>query len=146
MELAAEEVPSVASERLASLVGVHPATLRRDLASLGFTGTRGVGYDVTYLLFEISAILGVHQEWPVVIVGAENLGRALANYRGLTWRGFPVRVVVDIDAALVGTEVTGVTAHHVSDLPDLVAEHRVFVGVVDLWGRIRCRARRCRCR
>ena len=101
VELAADDISSVASGRLAELVGVNPATLRRDLASLGITGTRGVGYDVKYLLFEISVVLGVNQEWPVAVVGAGNLGRALTNYQGLASRGFPIRALFDVDQALV---------------------------------------------
>ena len=74
VELAGRDEASVSSERLAGLVGVNSATLRRDLAALGITGTRGVGYDVKYLVFEISVILGVNQEWPVAVVGARKFG------------------------------------------------------------------------
>ena len=99
VELASDDMASVSSRRLAEHVGVNPATLRRDLSALGITGTRGVGYDVKYLLFEISVVLGVNQEWPVAVIGAGNLGRALANYQGLASRGFPVRVLFDISLA-----------------------------------------------
>jgi redox-sensing transcriptional repressor len=130
VDLAADGVPNVASDRLAGLAGVHPATLRRDLSSLGFKGTRGVGYDVKYLVFEISVILGLNQEWPVVIVGAGNLGRALANYRGLSSRGFPVRLIVDVNPDLVGNEIGGVEVHHIDELAHLVEERGITVGVV----------------
>lgn len=130
VELAADEVTSVSSIRLADHVGVNPATLRRDLSSLGITGTRGVGYDVKYLVFEISVVLGVNQEWPVAVVGAGNLGRALANYQGLASRGFPVRVLFDVDSALVGTEIAGLTVQHVDHLSRLIPELGVTVGVI----------------
>lgn len=130
VELAADDVVSVSSDRLAKLAGANPATLRRDLASLGFSGTRGVGYDVKYLLFEVSVILGVNQEWAVAVVGAGNLGRALANYQGLASRGFPVRVLFDVDPDLVGTEVAGLTVCHVDRLDELVAELGITVGVI----------------
>jgi redox-sensing transcriptional repressor len=130
VELAANDESSVSSGRLADLVGVNSATLRRDLASLDITGTRGVGYDVKYLLFEISVILGVNQEWPVVVVGAGNLGRALTNYSGLASRGFPVKALLDIDDELVGTIIGGLTVGHVDDLATVVAEHGVAVGVI----------------
>ncbi len=130
VELAADDEASVSSSRLAELVGVNPATLRRDLASLGITGTRGVGYDVKHLLFEISVVLGVNQEWPVAVVGAGNLGRALANYGGLASRGFPVRVVFDIDEELVGTTIGDLTVHHIDRLPALVDELGITVGVI----------------
>ncbi len=130
VDLAADDVVSVSSGRLARAVGVNPATLRRDLATLGITGTRGVGYDVKYVLFEVSVALGVNQEWPVAVIGAGNLGRALANYPGLAPRGFPVQVLFDIDDDLVGTEVAGLTVHHVDRLPELVGELGITVGVI----------------
>lgn len=130
VDLAADDVASVSSSRLAELVGVNSATLRRDLSSLDITGTRGVGYDVKYLLFEISVVLGVNQEWPVAVVGAGNLGRALANYQGLASRGFPIRLVFDNDPALVGTDVGGLTVHHVDRLPELIAKLSITVGVI----------------
>ncbi len=130
VDLAADEVVGVSSSRLARLVGVNPATLRRDLSSLGITGTRGVGYDVKYLLFEVSRVLGVNEEWPVVVVGAGNLGRALANYQGLASRGFPVRVLVDVDETLVGSEIGGLEVHHFDRLTDLVTENNITVGVI----------------
>ncbi|MEM7274650.1 MAG: redox-sensing transcriptional repressor Rex [Actinomycetota bacterium] len=130
VDLAAEDVASVSSSRLAELVGVNSATLRRDLATLDITGTRGVGYDVKYLLFEISVALGVNQEWPVAVVGAGNLGRALANYHGLVSRGFPIRILFDNDPELVGTEIGGLTVHHIDRLPKLVADLGIAVGVI----------------
>jgi redox-sensing transcriptional repressor len=130
LDLAADDVVSVSSDRLARLTGVNAATLRRDLASFGFSGTRGVGYDVKYLLFEVSVILGVNREWPVAVVGAGNLGRALSNYQGLASRGFPVRVLFDIDPDLVGSDVAGVTVCHVDRLDELVPELGITVGVI----------------
>jgi len=130
IELGAHSVPSVSSERLAEEAGVHPATLRRDLASLDITGTRGVGYDIKYLVSQISLVLGLNQEWPVVIVGAGNLGKALANYGGFAERGFPVAAMLDISAELVGTEIGGIPVYAPSDLGVIVAEADILVGVI----------------
>ncbi len=130
VELAGDGESSVSSDRLAELSGVNPATVRRDLAGIGITGTRGVGYDVKYLVHEISVVLGLNQEWPVVIVGVGNLGRALANYDGLTSRGFPVHALVDVDDELIGTTIADVVVEHVRHLPDIVARENVAVGVL----------------
>ncbi len=130
VELPEASNASVSSDGLAELAGVNAATVRRDLASLGITGTRGVGYDVGYVLHEIGVELGVNDEWPVVIVGAGNLGRALANYRGLASRGFPVRAVVDVDAELVGSKVGDIVVRHADDLAEIVAKYGVGVGVI----------------
>jgi redox-sensing transcriptional repressor len=130
LELATGEISTVSSDHLSDLVGVNPATVRRDLGALGITGTRGVGYDVKYLVYEISVKLGVHQDWAVAVVGAGNLGRALANYSGLPERGFPVRALFDTDRAKVGTIVAGLEVHHLDDLPWLIAQLGVTVGVI----------------
>ena len=90
LETAEHEIGTVSSERLAELAGVNAAKVRKDLSYLGSYGTRGVGYDVEYLLHEISRELGLTHDWPVAIVGIGNLGQALANYRGFGARGFRV--------------------------------------------------------
>ena len=90
-------------EELADLAGVNAAKVRKDLSYLGTYGTRGVGYDVEYLIYQVRRELGLTHDWPVVIVGAGNLGQALAGYGGFGDRGFPVAGIVDIDPAKVGT-------------------------------------------
>jgi redox-sensing transcriptional repressor len=130
VELAAERVPSVSSERLAELAGVNAAKVRKDLSHLGTYGTRGVGYEVEYLLYQMSQELGLNRQWPVVIVGAGNLGQALANYGGFDERGFSVSALVDIDPAKVGTQVHGVAVRHLDDLPSLVPAPGATIGVV----------------
>lgn len=121
---------TMSSDRLAELASVNPATLRRDLASLDITGTRGVGYDLKYLVFEIGGALGLNQEWPVLIVGVGNLGRALSNYAGLGERGFPVRALVDVAPDIVGTKVNGLVVEHLDDVAEVVARERVTVAVL----------------
>lgn len=121
---------TISSERLAELAGVNAAKVRKDLSYLGSYGTRGVGYDVEYLLFQMSRELGLTQDWPVVIVGLGNLGQALANYGGFRDRGFPIAALVDADARVVGTEVQGVTVRHVDDLPAIAAEHGIAIGII----------------
>jgi redox-sensing transcriptional repressor len=119
-DLAAVRVTSVSSERLAELAGVNAAKVRKDLSYLGSYGTRGVGYEVDYLTYQMSRELGLTHDWPVVIVGAGNLGQALANYAGFHERGFPVTCLVDVDPAKVGTAIAGVDVRHLDDLPGIV--------------------------
>ena len=123
----AEQVATISSERLAEMAGVNAAKVRKDLSYLGSYGTRGVGYDVEYLLFQMSRELGLTHDWPVVIVGIGNLGAALANYGGFGDRGFPVAALVDADPAKVGHAASATsTIRHLDDLPELVgrARHR----------------------
>lgn len=130
LAMADDKEATVSSERLAELAGVNAAKVRKDLSYLGSYGTRGVGYDVEYLVFQMSRELGLTQDWPVVIAGAGNLGAALANYGGFGDRGFPVVALVDADAAKVGREVAGVPVFHIDDLEDLVEEHEIAIGVI----------------
>ena len=125
-----DDTTTVSSERLAELAGVNAAKVRKDLSYLGSYGTRGVGYDVEYLLFQMSRELGLTQHWPVVIVGIGNLGHALANYGGFDASGFHVVALVDADSAKVGREVAGTVIRPMEDLPSLVREHGVAIGII----------------
>lgn len=130
VDLANADVSSVSSARLSASVGVNSATLRRDLASLDITGTRGVGYDVKYLVAAISRVLGVNQRWPVALIGAGNLGRAVANHTGMSERGFPVRALFDVDASKVGTTVADLQVHHLDDLAEVIEALGITVAVI----------------
>lgn len=130
LTLADERESTCSSERLADLAGVNAAKVRKDLSYLGSYGTRGVGYDVEFLLHQVSRALGLSHDWPVVIAGAGNLGRALANYGGFTSRGFPVVALVDTDAAKVGSTVGDTPVRHLDDLEAIVAEAQVSIGVL----------------
>ncbi|HMS87961.1 MAG TPA: redox-sensing transcriptional repressor Rex [Acidimicrobiales bacterium] len=129
-ELVDEKTTTVSSERLAEMAGVNAAKVRKDLSYLGSYGTRGVGYDVEYLLFQMSRELGLTHDWPVVIMGAGNLGQALANYGGFTERGFPVAALIDADASKVGQQFHGVEVHHFDDLPRLPRELGIAIGII----------------
>lgn len=121
---------TISSERLAGLAGVNAAKVRKDLSYLGSYGTRGVGYDVNYLLFQIRQALGLEQELPIVVVGAGNLGRALANYGGFGERGFPVAAVLDDSDDKVGTKLGGLVVRHIDDLASIVERLRPVIGVI----------------
>src|SRR5688572_30121130 len=121
---------TISSERLAELAGVNAAKVRKDLSYLGSYGTRGVGYEVEYLLFQISRELGLTQDWPVAIIGIGNLGHALANYRNFSARGFRIVALLDSDAAKVGKEVAGIAIRSLDDLDDVVAEDGIAIGII----------------
>ncbi len=129
-EQADEGVDSISSERLAELAGVNAAKVRKDLSYLGSYGTRGVGYEVAYLVYQIRRELGLTHDWPVVIVGAGNLGSALATFAGFTNRGFTVVGVLDVDPAKVGRPLGSLTVRHQDDLAELVAREGVAIGIV----------------
>jgi redox-sensing transcriptional repressor len=128
--LARNGIPSVSSEELATAAGVSSTMLRKDLSHLGSYGVRGVGYDVERLASEITSALGLTQDWPVAIVGMGNLGRALAAYRGFAERGFRVIALLDGDPRVVGDRVAGDVVRPMHDLPDLVVDHGLAIGVI----------------
>ncbi len=129
-EQAADGVASISSEGLAELAGVNAAKVRKDLSYLGSYGTRGVGYEVDYLVYQIRRELGLDHDWPVVIVGAGNLGQALAGYGGFGERGFPVAGIVDIDPQKVDAVVGGAPVRPLDELAQIVAAHQISIGVI----------------
>jgi len=118
------------SLELAAAAGVNSAKLRKDLSHLGSYGTRGVGYDVEYLRYQISREIGMTQDWPVVVVGIGNLGHALANYSGFSSRGFRTVALLDADGSRQGEVVAGLEIRGFEDLEDVVAEHGFGIGVI----------------
>lgn len=128
--LAENGAETVSSEELAAVTGVGSAKLRKDLSHLGSFGTRGVGYDVRMLVELISTTLGLNRSWPVALVGVGNLGHALAGYAGFASRGFRIAALLDADQATVGELVEGIAVRHVDELPDVVAEHNISIGVI----------------
>ena len=121
---------TVSSDELAEAAGVNSAKVRKDFSHLGSHGTRGVGYDVAYLIHQIRRELGLTQDWAIVIVGIGNLGQALANYGGFVERGFRVAALVDADSARVGERVGDLVIHDVGDLPRLVRGLDIAIGVI----------------
>jgi redox-sensing transcriptional repressor len=128
--LADRGIATCSSEELAAATGVNSAKLRKDLSYLGSYGTRGVGYDVEYLRYQIAREIGVTQDWPVVIVGIGNLGHALANYSGFTSRGFRIVALLDADPARLGEPVGPMKIRSAADLEAVVAEDDVAIGVI----------------
>jgi len=128
--LAESGVTTVSSDALAVAAGVGSAKLRKDLSHLGSYGTRGVGYDVEYLVYQISRTLGLTQHYCVVIIGVGNLGHALANYAGFASRGFQIVALIDSDPRRVGEDINGLEVRHLDELETVVKEHEVSIGVI----------------
>ena len=130
LEVLEAKVTTISSERLAEMAGVNAAKVRKDLSYLGSYGTRGVGYDVEYLFLHINRVLGLTQDWPVVIVGVGNLGHALANYRGFSARGFRIVALVDADRNRVGEKIGEITVRHIDELPEIGATEEIAIGII----------------
>ncbi len=130
VELTEQGITTVSSARLAAMAGVNAAKVRKDLSYLGSYGTRGVGYDVEFLLFEVSRELGMTTDRPVVIVGAGNLGSALVGYSGFNDRGFPVRAIFDNDPTRIGISLGDFEVMDLALLGEVVERDEVAIGVI----------------
>lgn len=118
------------SDELAALAGITAAKVRKDLSYLGSYGTRGVGYGVEQLRFEIRRALGLTGGWRLAIVGAGNLGSALVRYAGFRSGGFEVAGLFDDDPAKIGSEIAGLAVEPIQSLEKRVAERGIDIGVV----------------
>lgn len=121
---------TVSSDELARLAGVNAAKVRKDLSYLGSYGTRGVGYDVEYLLYQITRELGLTQDWPTALIGIGNLGRALASYKGFSERGFRIAALFDVDEAVIGKKVGGLMVRHLDELKEAVNDDALCIGII----------------
>jgi redox-sensing transcriptional repressor len=130
VDLSERGMHTVSSVSLAEAAGVNSAKIRKDLSYLGSYGTRGVGYDVEYLIHQISRELGLEQDWPTCIVGIGNLGQALSNYAGFRQRGFRIAALFDADPARVGQKINGLDILHVDDMDRVIKEEEITIGIV----------------
>ena len=118
---------TVSSEVLAARAGVTAAKVRRDFSLFGSFGTRGTGYHTAFLAAQIDRALGADRDWPILIVGIGNLGRALANSDGFSSHGFRIVGLYDVDPAVVGGRVAGLCVRHLDELAD---GPRAAIGVI----------------
>jgi redox-sensing transcriptional repressor len=129
-ELVRNNVPTVSSEQLAALAAVNAAKVRKDLSLLGSFGTRGSGYEPTFLIAQIEQALGIDQDWTVAVVGIGNLGRALTNSQGFASGGFQVTALFDVDPQVIGEEIRGVRVRHMDEIVSLRSAERPDIGVI----------------
>jgi redox-sensing transcriptional repressor len=121
---------TVSSEELAELAGVNAAKVRKDLSYLGTYGIRGVGYDVETLVRQIAQELGLSENWPVIIVGIGNLGRALAAYGGFSARGFRIAALLDADRKKTDEPIGGLKIRPTSEMASVVQTEGVAIGII----------------
>lgn len=131
LERAAElEQRTIRSKTLGQVIGVSDAQVRKDLASLGQHGHSGIGYRVQPLVDELRRILGTDQPWNAAVVGAGNIGRAVMAYGRFRRKGFDIVAVFDGDPEVVGTEIAGHKVRPMDDLPGLIREREIRIGIV----------------
>jgi redox-sensing transcriptional repressor len=121
---------NVSSKNLSEDVHVKASQLRKDLAYCGEFGTRGKGYDVTYLNGKLAEILGLQTEWNYILAGFGHVGTALVSYEGILRKGFKVKGIFDIDEKKIGQVFRGIEICDISKMPEIVREHNVQIGVI----------------
>ncbi|MBT8228453.1 MAG: redox-sensing transcriptional repressor Rex [Dactylosporangium sp.] len=121
---------TASSEGLAAAAGVTSAKLRKDLSHLGSYGTRGVGYDIAFLVRQIELVLGLARLRAVALVGIGNLGRALAGYDGFTNTGLRIAALFDADPNRIGEMINGLPVRSLDDLPWVVAEEPISLAAI----------------
>ena len=136
VDMAERGTHTASSEGLATAAGVNSAKVRKDLSYLGSYGTRGVGYDVEYLIHQISRELGLTQGWATCIVGIGNLGQALANYSGFEERGFRVAALFDANEAKVGEVVAGLPINAFDEVERVVKEEEISIAILAVPGPV----------
>jgi redox-sensing transcriptional repressor len=121
---------TTSSSQLGTLLGFSDAQVRKDLAYFGHFGHPGIGYRSAELISAIRRILGTDRDWPVVIIGTGNLGRALLGYKGFSHQGFRIVAAFDVDPAKVGSTIEGVSVLHINDLADVVQQNQIKLGLI----------------
>jgi redox-sensing transcriptional repressor len=125
-----EGIEIISSEDLGRRLAITPEQIRKDLASFGQFGKKGVGYYVRELIRNIGEILGLDLGWNIAIVGVGHLGWALANYRNFTSLGFNLNAIFDVDPSKVGITVNDVEVFHLDRVKQIVTERNISIGII----------------
>ncbi len=130
LQLKADGVERISSGSLAQQMRLNASQVRQDFNCFGGFGQQGYGYKVDVLLAEIKGILSLNGKYKVVIVGAGNIGQALAHFEGFEKDGFSVVALFDVDEKLVGQEINGKPVLHVDKLDAYIRENAADIGVI----------------
>lgn len=118
------------SQELSARLGVSSAQIRKDLSYFGEFGKQGMGYEVVYLRDQLRRILQVDRHWQMVLVGAGDLGHAIANYAGFGRWGYQIMAVFDNDPAKIGQSLGGLPVRDAAELEVAVRAHHVQIGII----------------
>ena len=125
-------IERISSQDLSKLMNVTASQIRQDFNNFGGFGQQGYGYNVEYLYNEIAKILGLNEKHNLIIIGAGNLGQALANYMNFERRGFIVKGIFDKNPDLYGKELRGIVVQPVDKIEDFVRENEIDIAVLTI--------------
>ncbi len=123
-------IQSTSSQELGEFIGISAAQIRKDLSQFGEFGKQGKGYSVDYLVEQLRSILKVNRVWDMVVIGAGNLGRAIAHYTDFTRHGFRVAMIFDNDPQRVGTKIEQYVVQDMAELIPLVQQAGIKVAML----------------
>lgn len=129
-DLMRNDVDRISSKELSEKIGFTASQIRQDLNNFGDFGQQGYGYNVRDLYQEISSILGLKGEYNIVIVGAGNIGQAVANYAKFQKLGFTLRGIFDVNPKLIGLKIQDVRIHDIDELEEFLKETKIDLGVI----------------
>lgn len=124
------DITRISSKELSSRMGITASQIRQDLNCFGGFGQQGYGYNVEFLYNEIGNILGINSRFKTIIIGAGNMGQALANYGNFERRGFKLIGIFDIDTDLVGKTIRQVDIMHIDIMDDFIREQKVDIAIL----------------
>ena len=125
-----EQIQIISSDELGRRLDITPEQIRKDLATFGQFGRKGIGYDVRDLKEKLANILGLQNNWRLAIVGVGHLGGALANYVNFASLGFSVVALLDVNKKLIGTKVNDIPVNNVANMKKVVEKYKVDIGVI----------------
>lgn len=125
-------IERISSQDLSKLMKVTASQIRQDFNNFGGFGQQGYGYNVEYLYHEIARILGLNEKHNLIIIGAGNLGQALANYVNFERRGFIVKGIFDKNPDLYGKELRGIPVQPVEEIKHFVKENDIDIAVLTI--------------
>ncbi|MBP2631076.1 MAG: rex [Firmicutes bacterium] len=131
LRLAGEEgIDIISSEELGKRLGITPEQIRKDLASFGQFGKKGVGYYVAELKRNVGEILGLDNNWNIAVIGIGHLGVALSNYQNFTSLGFKLVALFDKNPEIIGKTVSGAKVEDIEELERIIKERNVHIGII----------------
>jgi len=131
-DLLEKDVVRISSKELSKRMKVTASQIRQDLNNFGGFGQQGYGYNVEYLHTEIGKILGLDKQYNIIIIGAGNLGQALANYADFERRGFIVKGIFDVNPRLVGLTIRGIEIRNLDNLEEFVKMNQIDIAALAL--------------
>ncbi len=130
MDLLKNDVDRISSKELSEKIGFTASQIRQDLNCFGDFGQQGYGYNVKELYNQISGILGLEKEYSSVIIGAGNLGQAIANYTRFDKMGFNLKSIFDANPKLIGLRIRDIEISDIDTLPSYIRNNSIDIGII----------------